>query len=214
MSAPSLEEEIQQKLRTNPSPIIPILPRSPQVNSPFLTRFPLEVRRQIYESALAPNPTFRDVDFRRPTVENPDNCSSSASLLRTCTRIYHEASTMLYSLNFVHISLDGSYSKTPWSYDAKGLRTLRKQYLFPPREDTVLSETGEACMPEVTYGGWRKYVSAEKWAVANLTFYIDPYWPTWSIKGGECLKWWTVDPVVRPAKIQLVIWVVAQLGSM
>lgn len=69
-------------------------------------------------------------------------------------------------------------------------------------------------MPEVTYGAWRKYVSAEKWADSNLIFYIDPYWPSWSILGADCLRWWTVDPVFRPARIKLVIWAVAQLGSM
>ncbi|KAG7005125.1 hypothetical protein G7Y79_00021g049920 [Physcia stellaris] len=117
MNIPSLEDEIQQKYGTTPSPIIPILPRSPQLNSAFSNRFPLEVRRQIYGSVLAPDPTFRDIDFRRPRFDNRDKCtdSNSASLMRTCTRIYHEASTMLYSLNPIHISLAGSYSKTPSS---------------------------------------------------------------------------------------------------
>ena len=47
---------------------------------------------------------------------------------------------------------------------------LEKQHVFPPRGDATLSDNGEVCMPEVTYGDWRKYVSPEKWAVANMTF--------------------------------------------
>ena len=50
----SLKQEIRQKLRTTPSPLIPIIPRFSQVQFPFMTQFPPEIRHQIYENALAP----------------------------------------------------------------------------------------------------------------------------------------------------------------
>ena len=155
MSAYSvLDAEIQQKLRTTPAPVIPILRRSPQVNSPFLQRFPAEIRDQIYENALA-----------------PDSGPPNTTLLRTCTRIYDEAATLLYTLNPIDISLNG------------------------------------------TYGDWPKFVSLANWEVATMNFFVNPYWPTWSVMGGRCLKWWTVEPNFRPGKINVVLCAHAEVGG-
>ena len=126
---------------------------------PFMTHLPLEIRRQICESALAPNSTFEDDDSQSPRVKNTNKSGRRTTMVFTCTRIYHEAGTLLYSLNPIHISLNGSSSKMSSSHDPK---VLEKEHVFPPRWDAVLSANGEICMPEVTYGDWRKYVSPEK----------------------------------------------------
>ena len=54
-------------------------------------------RDQIYETALAPD------------------SGPNTTLFRTCTRIYDEAATLLYTLNPIDISLNGSYSRIPSS---------------------------------------------------------------------------------------------------
>ena len=94
----------------------------------------------------------------------------------------------------------------PSSHDPK---VLEKEHVFPPRGGAVLSANGEICMPKVTYGDWRKYVSPEKWAVANMTFYVNPYWPTWSVSepGAEWARmlwiWLSSMHPTKPARLTI-----------
>lgn len=207
-----LKEEIQRKYQMSPPQVLRISLRSPQAASPFFSRFPLEIRHNIYEFALAPDPIFQPVNSYRRDDRGVDESKHTTSLGATCTRIWTETHALFYRLNPIHISLDGSSSKII-QRSSRQTRAI-EQYVFPPRGDAIVSDSGDVQVPEVTYGRWRLYLQPEDWAVATLTLYIDPYWPTWSQMGGECLAWWTMDPLVQPGNIKLVIWAVAQLDSM
>lgn len=210
-----LRNDIQEKHQAKSPQLIPISPRSPQSDSAFFTYLPSEIRIKIYEATLTPKPAFTSINFRRNRTQRADeanNAGASTSLLATCTRIYTETYCLLYKLNEINVSLEGSYSAmTPLLDSMRGRQ--RKQYVFPPRGDLTFSDAGDVQLPEITYGGWRHYLRPEQWAVATLAFYIDPYWPSWSNLGADCLAWWTKDPVVRPREVRLVIWVVAQFDS-
>lgn len=209
-----LQEDIHQKLQTSSPQLFPIFLRSPQADSPLFSLLPSEIRLKIYKDVLAPDHVFRPINFGRLKwlrADDPRNAGFKTSLLATCTRIYTETYCLLFLLNTIDISLEGSYTTmaVPAKFSVHTTRTGR--FVFPPIEDATVS--GSVLGPDIVYGNWRHSLRPEQWAVTTLTFYIDPYWRSWSNLGGDCLAWWTKDPVVRPKEVRLVIWVVAQFDS-
>ena len=101
-----MDEELQKELRGEINQDMPDfirpgnLARFSQVQSSFMTRFPWEIRRQIYAFALTSNPTFKDINSQSSRVENI-NSEASITLLLTCTRINHEVRPLLYGLNSI-----------------------------------------------------------------------------------------------------------------
>ncbi|KAL2067919.1 hypothetical protein VTL71DRAFT_16017 [Oculimacula yallundae] len=85
---------------------------------PFLEKFPLELRRLIYEFALV-NPFLGDIDAIHPTRTQFGATAKSnlaPALLRTCRDIHDEALPILYGKNvFVVSGLGGTQDNASWA---------------------------------------------------------------------------------------------------